>query len=551
MRPHVTIAILIGALLVAGCPKREEPRPRPDLGGADSAPPGPPLTVNAISFAGPAGHRPDGRFGRGETVTCLFTVSGFTYRKKRAHIVADVDVRGPGGALELHQPGLVLLDGEAPTAKPGTIRSAATLNITPAAPPGEHKVELAVRDLLGRRAGSGTGSFTLVGQASPPAAGLTLRGLQAAADEKVPPGAALPLAFSVAGFKTSAARGGLRQIDLGVEATVEDAAGQRLERRSETLVKTELPFVPDSFPVEQINLLPRGLSPGPYRLALEVKDRVGGGRARALFRFQVVPPRFGVVNLHLHDASRLPRSTFLLGEQVYVRFAVVGLQASKEGELNAAVDLAVAGPGGVYLARKGAAVVSGPASRAAARAGRFPVQVPLVLPALCPTGKYRVVIRARDRLARRETVREHAFQIEGDAPKPLSDFRVDRLEVQDRPDLPPSKGDTFRAGKSYQLSLLVGGAKLLEPRKMTFRYAIRADLRLKDLRGNVVVNREGLFREARTLTYRPLRIQIPARWDLPSDLAPGLYDLEIVATDEQDDRVSQMVRRVEVVGALP
>lgn len=542
--------MLLGALLVAGCPRRE--RPQPDPGRPDSALPGPPLTLNAISFAGPAGHRPDRRFGRGETVTCLFTVSGFAYQEKRAHIVADVSVRGPGGELELRQPGLVLLDGQAPTAKPGSIRSAATLNITPAAPPGVHEVELTVRDLLGRRSGTGKGRFTLVGQAPPRAAGLTLLGLRAAADEKVPPGAALPLAFAVAGFKTSAARGGLRKIDLGVDVTLEDGAGQRIERRSETLVKTELPFAPQSFPVEHVSLLPSGLSPGPHRLALEVEDRVGGGRARALFRFQVDPPRFGVVNLHLHDAGRLPRGTFLLGEQVYVRFAVVGLRTSEEGELDAAVDLAIAGPdGGVYLARKAAATVSGPASRAAARAGRFPVQLPLVLPALCPVGKYRVVIRARDRLARRETVREHPFQIEGEAPKPLKDFRVDRLEVQDRPDLPPSKGDTFRAGKSYELSLLVGGAKLSEVRKMSFRYAIKADLRLKDLRGEVVVNREGLFRDARTLTHRPLRIQIPARWDLPGDLAPGLYDLEIVATDEQDDRVSQMVRRVEVVGALP
>jgi len=41
---------------------------------------------------------------------------------------------------------------------------------------------------------------------------------------------------------------------------------------------------------------------------------------------------------------------------------------------------------------------------------------------------------------------------------------------------------------------------------------------------------------------------MPAKWDVPPTLRSGLYDLALIALDELDDRVSQLVRRVEIVG---
>jgi len=539
-------ALLLLCALLPGCPRREPPS---TLDSASRPAPGPPLHVEEVSFAGPAGHRPDGKFSRGETVTCLFTVAGFTYKEGRADIVADVKVRGPEGELELHQPDLVLLRGAAPTQKPGSIRSAATLTLTPAATPGKHRVELTVRDVLGHRAGTGSESFTLLGKPPAKSANLTLAGLHEAADTRLPPGSALPVAFEVRGFVTAKGkREGHRRIDLEITTGVEDQAGQRLSSRTETLLKTELLFSPPAYPLEHVTLLPGNLAPGSYRLALAVRDRIGKGTTEGLFRFQVVPSTFGIVNLHLHDAAGLPRRTFLLGEQAYIRLSVHGLKVNARGEVGVAVDLAVAGPdGGVYLARKEAAALAGEGSKAAAAAGRYPVELPLVLPTICPAGKYRLVMRARDRLARRETVRELPFRIEGSAPKPMGSFKIERLEVQDRPDLPPSKGDTFVAGRTYRLTLRLGGPKLQEPRRMTFLARIKGDLRLKDMTGRVVHEKKGLFEFERTLTYRPLRILMPAKWEAPQ-LRSGLYDLEVVALDELDDRVSQMVRRVEVVG---
>jgi hypothetical protein len=532
-------------VLGSGCPRKKEAAPDQRVSPDQRRSPLQPLRVEELSFAGPAGHRAGARFSRGETVTCLFTVTDFTYSKGRAHIVADVKVRGPDGELELHQPSLELLRGDAPTRTPGMIRSAATLNLSPAITPGRHTVELTVRDLLGRRSGTGRGEFTMEGTPAPPSKRFSLVDLRGAADLEVPPGAALPIALTVAGF-AARKKGASVQLDLGITAHVEDASGQRLASHDATLVKTKLPFTPRRYPGEYVALVPAGASPGRHRVALTVEDRVGKARSTGLLRFKVVPRRFAIHNLHVHDAAALPRSEFLHGEQVYVRLSVHGL-TSKAGLASAAVDLAIGGPdGGVYFGRKGAAEVSGDASKPVVAAGRYPVELPLVLPALCPPGKYRVVIRARDRLARKEIVRDHTIQIKGPAPKPMSRFKVDKLVVQDRPDLPPSKGDTYVAGRSYNLTLHLGGAKLKELRKMTFRARIKGDLRLR--RGGATRHEsKGLFSFDRGLTYRPLRILVPAKWQVPADLPGGLYDLEVVALDELDDRVSQMVRRVEIV----
>jgi len=540
---------LLCLLLCGGCPEKKTSTPADSASSVDQQTTGPPLVVNAISFAGPAGHRADATFARGETVTCLFTVSRFIYQDHRADIVAEVKVRGPDDQLVLHQPDLVLLRGAAPTAKPGSIRSAATLALSPAATPGEQTVELIVRDRLGRRQGTGRGSFTLIGVPPIRARSLTLSALREAADVKLPAGSAIPLALELKGFGTAPGKGEDRRIQLDITASIEDQAGQRLSSRTELLLKTELPFTPLAYPLEYVTLLPTDLAPGPYRLALSIKDRVGHGTTQGLFRFQVVPRQFGIYNLHLHDAAGLSRRTFLLGEQLFVRLSVQGMQGSKEGEAKVEVDAAIAGPdGGVYLARKNAASIAGKASRPVAAASRFPAELPLVLPALCPVGKYRLVIRARDGVAHRDVVRELPFQIQGDAPKPMASFKVDRLEVQDRPDLPPGKGDTFGAGRSYHLTLRVGGAKLKQTKKMRFSARVKADLQLKDMTGKIVYQKPGLLHFERTLTYRPLRIAMTAKWEVPPTLRSGLYDLALIALDELDDRVSQLVRRVEIVG---
>lgn len=559
MRRDRLLPALAAALLLAGCPDDNDERgagkaaPGRDRGAARrdaDRPPAPPLKITDVSFAGPAGHRDDRNFARGEKVLCLFTVSNFTYDEGKARIHTDIEVTGPRDRVLLREKDLALVDGEAPSARPGTLRTAARLELSPAVPAGRLTVKLTVRDLLGRRTGTGTGEFTMLGQNRAPSRVPKLEGLRPAADDRVPPGAVVPVTFHATGFRARPVGGGRKLIHLAARTRLLDAGGTPRHTQQDTLVKRELTFAPDAYPVEHAVALPRELAPGTYRAVIEVRDEVAGKSATGELPIEVVPRTFGIANPHVHDASGRSRRTFLLGEQTYVRLSVHGLKPLA-GKVSAAVDLAVAGPlGGVYIARKDAATVAGKPSRAVASAGRFPVQLPLVLPNLAPRGTYRLVLRARDRLANKTTTREHKIKIKGQAPPPIGSFRVDKLEVRYRPDLPLLKGDTFVSGRTYQLYLRVGGMKLEEPKKMSFRVKLKADLRIKDLRGRVVHRKKGLFRFERTMTYRPLRVVMPARWTAPA-LPGGLYDLEILALDEHDDRVSQFMRRVEIIGAVP
>jgi hypothetical protein len=148
-------------------------------------------------------------------------------------------------------------------------------------------------------------------------------------------------------------------------------------------------------------------------------------------------------------------------------------------------------------------------------------------------------------------VTEHAFRLRGTAPRPLSEFKVDDLEVRDRPDLLPGKGDTFGAGRTYFVTLVLGGARLKERRRLLFSADIEASLRLRNLAGRVVEERKRLFLFQREMSYRPLRIPIAATWKVPEGLPGGLYDLEIEAVDLLEHRVSELRRRVEIVAGAP
>ncbi len=539
-------ALLLAALLLLAC-RRPVP-PGPD-GSARTAAAPRGLELSELSFAGPAGHRKDASFYPGERVTCLLTARGFSYRAGRAEIVGDVRVTGPRGELVLDRRGLELVKGTAPSLLPGSLRTAAELQISPAAPPGTYQVELELHDRLSDRRGRGRASFVFLGTPEPGAAHLTLTRLRWAAGGEAFPGAVLPVAFSVKGLRTRRLPGKGHELDASAELTLVDAAGKPLGPiRKERLAHGELGFAPEALPVELALEVPASAAPGPAELRLAVTDGVSGSRALGKLPLTVrEASELRFWTLHLHDSAHLPRDTFLLGAQAYVRFALRGLRP-RGGAVEAAVDLAVAGPdGGIYLALKQAAEAKGPAGRAAAGAGRFPGQIPLVLPALAPTGRYRIVLRARDLVAGQETTAEPPLTILGAAPKPLASFAIAELDVRERPDLPPLAGDTFVSGRRYQLTALLGGLKPNEKRRLLYEIQLEGDLRLRDPRGQLVHERKRLFTLRPDLSLRPLRVPLPATWEVPPTLRGGLYDLELEIRDLRSDHVSQLRRRVELV----
>lgn len=543
--------LMLALLALPACPRQQPLAPDTRPTAPDAAPPrvGTPLIVAGISFAGPAGHRKDARFSRGELPLCLFTVANFVYRAGQAHIVADITVRGPTGQVVLLQPNRELLKGRAPTARPGTIRSMAKLSLTPAAPAGSYTVELKLRDLLSGRVGQGRGKFTLLGTAPKKGQRLTIDEARLVGDSAVPPGSAVPVLLYLRGISARQQKETYR-LHLGIRPRLLNKAGKTVyaPKQEDLLLRRSYAFRPLGHPVEYVVRVPASLPPGKYTLALEVSDHEGGdARASARLALSLVPRTLAIHNLHAHDASFLSRTGFLLGEQVYVRLAVHGLKV-RAGQVAAAVDLGIIGPhGDQHMARQGAATISGAKSARVAQAGRYPVQLPLVLPSLAPTGAYRLVVRARDLNARRTVQRELKIRLTGDAPRPLGRFKVDDLEVTVRPDLPPLKGDTFGAGRSYNLSLKLGGIKPEELGRRRYRVRVLGSLSLRSTKGKELHRQDKLFKLDQVMTYRPLRLLIPARWTVPAGLPGGLYDLNVTVESLHDRQVSQFMRRVEIL----
>lgn len=509
------------------------------------------LEVTEISFAGPGGHRKDASFLPGERVTCLLTTRGYAHQGGRVEIVGDVTVTGPHGQTVLSLQSLELVKGPAPTPRPGSLRLAAELRISAAAPPGAYEVAIELRDLLGGRRGVGRAGFRFLGTPEPPSPHLALSRLRWAAGHEAFPGAVLPLAFTLKGLRTQKVAGKGHRLAALAELAILDAAGNVVAPpRREALLRGELGFAPEAVPLELQADVPRTASPGTYRLRVRVEDGLSGSKTDGTLPLTVLDGNeLKLWSLHLHDASGLPRDHFRLGAQAFLRFALRGLRP-RGTSVEAEVDLAVAGPEGVYFAQKRAAEARGASGQAAAAAGRFPAQIPLILPTLAPAGRYRVVLRARDLVAGRECTAELPFAIEGSAPSPLGRFAIAELDVRDRPDLPPQPGDTFVAGRSYQLTPLVGGVRPRTRRPLIFPLNLEGDLRLRDLAGRVVHERKRLFQLRRELAFRPLRVPVPATWMVPATLRGGLYDLELEIHDRDDDHVSQLRRRVEVVEAV-
>ncbi|PID39499.1 MAG: hypothetical protein CSA65_03510 [Proteobacteria bacterium] len=485
-------------------------------------------------------------------MVALISVSRFIYKEGKASLRGDIEVRRDDASrqLVLRQRDLKLLEGKAPTKTAGSLRAAAKLTVDPGVPPGAYTVQITVRDLLSNRQGSAEGRFEIAGAKLPRAQRLALITLRTFGDAELAAGSVVPLALTVGGIQPTSGPTGAHRIELALQTELLDASGAVVATHRGKLRRGGLLFAPSSYPFAYGYALPSSVAVGKHRLRVTVS--AGEAKSQKELPIAIVPKRFAIVSPHLYDAGRLPRDTFRFGEQAFLRFSTQGFKVDK-GRCKIAVDLAVSGPGGVFLARKNAAQLSGPRSQTWARVGRFPMQLPIQLPKLAPQAKYKVLLRARDLLASKVITRELSFHLEGEAPKPLGSFRVDKLYVRRRADLPRIKGDTFIGGRRYHLEVLAGGGKLKRVKRATYKLRVKGTLRIRLPTGVALREYKELFKYDRTLTYQPLRVPLTATWQVPSDLPRGLYDLEIQLLDPDRERVSTLRKRIEIVppGARP
>jgi hypothetical protein len=512
------------------------------------------LWIGDLGFAGAVGHRDDASFGRGERALLLVSVERFASRGEDVDLSADVELFGQAGTV-FRKRGITLLRGPArrgkqrkPGTKPGHVRAGLRIQLHPATPKGRYTVKLTVRDNIGGGRASAKTALQVVGRPLPRSTALAIQSLRLSGDPKAPAGSVLPFSLVATGLK-SASRKGRHHMSMRLTTSLLDKTAKVLATRTRKIEKS-LPFACSSFPIASSIAIPADARAGRYRLQVELESN--GTKIGTKIPFEVVADRFSVFHLHLHDTGGLPRDTFRFGETMRVRFSVRGF-ATKKGttekpeRARLEVDLAVGGPGGVYFARKKAAQLAGQQSVTWAAVKRFPRQIAVRLPRLAPPGRYKVVVRARDLLAQKETLREREFQLAGKAPKPVGTFRIDKLDARFRPDLPKLKGDSFIGGKRYHLTARVAPGKLTPIKKGVYEIEVEGNIKLRSLRGVEIQSYKGLFRYKRRLTYIPLRLFLSASWTPPSDLPKGLYDLEVNLLEPKRNRVSTLRRRVELI----
>ena len=571
---RTTLAWGQGALLLAltaiGCSQQAAPDPHATTGHASASRPavGPArpaapteatprptttprnvLRVFELALAGAAGRRDDASFCRGESLLLLFSVKGLRRTRGKPQLHATLSLHRPEGGL-MQKTAPIPLEPQAPesAASPLTyLRLAAPLSLDPALLSGHYRLQVTLRDPEGPAEATASTSLTLDAPAPPPASKLTIALLGAASGLRQPAGSVLPLHFVAAGITNQRSQGHYRS-RLWVSAELRQGTHTVASSRRQWLPSPQRPFAPASFAARYDLPLPSNLAPGRYEARLRLHDDYAAHSAEASLPFEVIPTTFSLVTLHTHDAAHLPRRTFRLGERVLVRLGIAGFRANGAGEANIAGDLAIAGPGGVYFAQKAAYGAQGVASRPWAKAKRYAAEVPLLLPTLAPPGRYRIVLRAHDLLAKKTSTRELTLELYGKAPKRRARFEIDRLEVRLRPDLDPLPGHTFAPGQRYHLLLQAGGGKLKEVARSTYHAKLEASLRLLDLKGKELARWDRLFQLDRRLHYQPLRLRVQGYWTPPAALAAGLYDLELVAVEQLSERVSTLRRRIELKG---
>jgi hypothetical protein len=522
------------------------------------------LTLSDLIFTGTTGdERKPAVFSRGELVRAVVTVRGFVFRGGKVDLEGELRVHDQEEMLVLEQDRLELRKGAAPTARPGSIRAMASFRLDPAAGPGPYRLALTIHDRLGHRRGQIRATFEQHGRRAPVARRLTLLALSSAADPTPMVGSIVPMVFHLSGVSSAASQerkpsAASYGIALDVSTVLTRPDGTPLgPPRAEPLYRRQLSFRPRELVVEYQLALPAAIGPGSIVVRSVVTDAKQKTSVTGHLPLRIVEPALGADSLHLHDGAHLPRRTFRFGEQVWVRFAIRGFDSATLDTGGLQADLAVAGPeGGVYLARKRAAVL-GQAQLAQVKLhGRYPVQLPLTLPTLAPTGRYVLLVRARQvvgssgqhsRLTRSAQA-SIPIQLEGTALPAASRLAIDALEIRERPDLPALKGDTLVSGQRYSIRLRIAGAKAKNIAKLTYRTRVVGHLRLRHPRNNMVIDQHrGLFRLERTTHYRPVRQLLLASWQLPRDIPPDLYDLELQLVDEQNNRVAQLIRRIEIV----
>jgi hypothetical protein len=232
------------------------------------------------------------------------------------------------------------------------------------------------------------------------------------------PGQFVYLSFEIAGYKPSPER------KLRIKCTVDamDPRGVKLMETlpcdvDATLADEDKNWKPK---IRQQLLIPPLAGSGTFKLAIAVKDEIGGQDAAAELRFQVrgrdVPPSDTPVvrNFHFYrseeDPNPLATAAYRPGDTVWARFDITGYKLGPGNAINVEYGIAVLAPSGKVLFSQPQAAVEN--SSSFYPKPYIPGSLNLNLQSSIHPGQYTIAVTVQDRTGNQSTELRENFTIE-------------------------------------------------------------------------------------------------------------------------------------------
>ena len=539
------------------------------------------LKIEDGLITSPGEPSPKSTFSRGDKILCAFHVSGFKAPRNRLHLISEIKVQKKTGEVILRKGPEKAIDSFVPKGKSaGRVRVEVDLVLSVAAADGDYIMEVQIVEAGTKRRGNIRLPFVVRGPAFTDSKKLEIHSLRIPPEEDLPVGGDLTIDTIVKGFDTkdehpTAEPGRPRwKIHLGFKVVLKDKDKNIVLSKDMTLAETTLPFKPAFLPLRADIPLSGDpgaestLKEGEYELHLTLVDRTSGAQAQMSRELKLSAPEFGVYGLRIEDRGDVFRDAFYRNEWMTIKFYAGGyaLPADISG------DIALEGPGGVYLMKRNAIVYRNenakdttdkPLSRDVPQGHKAhkdanqetPAEpslqirsyaVPLRIPEFIPPGEFRVHIKLRDKTQKKEVIRSIPFNVKGKKIPPLQQFAMTALELRTKNRTAQILKNRIKGGEEIIVSGVVGGFVLDKKKPVpSVEMDLVMNIRLRNTRGELIHQDKGVARIKRRLTFLPLRLRLQSVWRVPSiNKTRGNVLLQVEIIDLITDRVTMRQRKV-------
>ena len=214
------------------------------------------------------------------------------------------------------------------------------------------------------------------------------------------------------------------------------------------------------------------------------------------------------------------------GDTIYFSFKVAGFRADDRQHVNVAYSIDCLDPRGVPLAE----TVAGKEEATLAPQDenwKPKANWSLVIPPYAPSGDYRVLVRAEDRIAKAETRYETTFKVRGETTGPEDKLAVRNFEFADAESGAAKPDNVFHPGSTLWSRLKLVGFKITTEKE----YWVETDLTVLDSTGRALFSSPNAAVEKHKQFYPPRVLATIFNLDLQPNVKPGEYTIRLDVRD--------------------